>query len=281
MDLRSAVAVTAGLLLALIAGAARADTVRVEAGRPLARFDLLQPGPHRYLRYKIGPDGGRSAVDIWTRTISFEPREGRRQLHIVMRWDETADKAVYVQDSWFDPGTFRPITHRGSLTRDGKTRVSMYRFSDTAVESRKTFPDNSRQEASVTLPEPTLNFEYDMELLQVLPLKAGRTFDIPFYEPGGDPPARYRFAVEGSDIVAGPDGQPIDCWRLTADYNTGKVISRFWFAKHKQVLVREEQPQDDGSILVKTLLPPESGDAPAHFGARAAPTPARPDIQKN
>jgi hypothetical protein len=67
--------------------------------------------------------------------------------------------------------------------------------------------------------------------------------------------------VAGAGRIAGPDGKPMDCWLVTADYNTGKVLSRFWFAKADQVLVREEQTQKDGSTLVKTLLPPESADA--------------------
>jgi hypothetical protein len=48
---------------------------------------------------------------------------------------------------------------------------------------------------------------------------------------------------------------------VTADYNTDRIRSRFWFDKKTQVMIREEQVQDDGSILIKSLLAPESGDA--------------------
>jgi hypothetical protein len=68
------------------------------------------------------------------------------------------------------------------------------------------------------------------------------------------------FKVAGSDRITGWDGKPIDCWVVTADYNTGSVRSRFWFDKKSQVLVREEAPLDGGGMLVKTLLPPEAGD---------------------
>jgi len=121
--------------------------------------------------------------------------------------------------------------------------------------------------------EAHYNFEYDMELLQALPLAAGRTFDIPFYDAGIDKqPDRYDFTVAGSARLKGPDGKDVDCWLVTADYKTGKVVSRFWFSKKSQVLIREEAITKDGAISIKTLLPPEAADEEA--GPSAVP-PAR------
>lgn len=255
--------VAAGLLLALSAGGVRAEALRLQVGKSLARFELLLPGAHRYLRYTAAADGRRSAIDVWTRTLSFENHEGHRQLHIIQRWDEVADKAVLIQDSWFDPRTFKPQTHIRRLERDGKTTLSGYRFTDARVVGMPELADNGRRDFVMPLPEPSFNFEYDMELLQTLPLAAGRTFNIPFYDAGVDKPGRYDFVVVGSALIAGPDGRPINCWLVTADYNAGKVVSRFWFAKTNQVLVREEQAQDSGSTLVKALLPPEAEDVAA------------------
>jgi hypothetical protein len=194
--------------------------------------------------------------------VRFEPPPagGPAQLHITQRWDEVDGRAL-IQDSWFEPRTFAPLTHIRRLQRDGKTTIGGYLFQAGQVVGMPDLPDNGRKDFSLPLPEASYNFEYDMEFLQALPLAAGRTFDIPFYDPGVDQPGRYRFVVAGAGRIAGPDGKPMDCWLVTADYNTGKVLSRFWFAKADQVLVREEQTQKDGSTLVKTLLPPESADA--------------------
>jgi hypothetical protein len=63
-----------------------------------------------------------------------------------------------------------------------------------------------------------------------------------------------------ADRLIGPEGKPIDCWLVTADYNTGKVQSRFWFAKNGQLMLREEEPMEDGRTMLKVLLPPEPGD---------------------
>jgi hypothetical protein len=238
--------------------AAHAETVHMRVGEPLSRFALLKNGTHRYLRYTVKADGARSAIDIWARTLSFESN----RLHITQRWDEVAGKALLIQDSWFEPRTFRALTHVRHLERDGKTTIKGYQFSDAKVTGLADLDDNVNRDFSIDLPQPSYNFEYDMEFLQTLPLGSQRTFDIPFYDAGVDTPGRYLFVVSGSDKVNGPDGRSIDCWVVTADYNTGKVVSRFWFAKSGQVLIREEQFQADGTLLVKTLLPPEAADQP-------------------
>jgi hypothetical protein len=139
--------------------------------------------------------------------------------------------------------------------------VAGYRFLPDKVEGLADLPDNSRKDFSLAYAEPAYNFELDMEFLQALPLADGYAANIVFYDAGIDPKAdHYVFKVAGSDRIVGWDGRPVDCWVVTADYNTGKVRSRFWFDKKSQVLIREEAPLDSGGTLVKTLLPPEAGD---------------------
>lgn len=245
----------------VIAVPAHADTMHLKVGEPLARFAKLRPGVHRYVRYTVGADGNRKAIDIWQRTVSFGPEaQGQPDaLHIVQRWDRV-DGKVLIQDSWFDRNTFSPKTHIRHTVVDGKDDYAGYRFNAAQVVGMPDLANNSRKEFVMALAEPSYNFEYDMELLQTLPMANGRTFDIPFYDPGIGKPGRYNFVVAGSETIPGPDGRPIDCWLVTADYNKGKVGARFWFAKSNQVLIREEAPMDGGATLVKTLLPQEAGD---------------------
>jgi hypothetical protein len=182
-------------------------------------------------------------------------------MHIVQRWDHLTPDVVLIQDSWFEPGTFRPTAHIRHREQDGKVTIRGFELTPERAIGLRNLQDNQETNFVLVLPEPSYNFEYDMELLQVLPLKAGRDFNIAFYDPGVDQPGRYLFKVVGAERIAGADGRPIDCWLVTADYNTGKVLSRFWFAKRGQLMVREEQSQDGGGLLIKTLLPPESADA--------------------
>ena len=88
--------------MALSAQAGATEPAKQAVGMPLARFNLLESGAHRYLRYTV-KGSQRTAVDIWTRTTTFEPRDGKRSMHIVMRWDEVSGPVAYLeQDSWFD-----------------------------------------------------------------------------------------------------------------------------------------------------------------------------------
>jgi hypothetical protein len=233
-------------------------------GDGMVRTDRLGPGTHRYLRYAI-KDGKRTARDIWTRTISLDMHDGKRLLHIVQRWDEVAPPpggaSALLQDSWFDPVTFRPFTHvRRAQKPQGET-VSGFEFGTHGVTGMQDLQGNTKRDFNLGYDEIPYNFEYDMELIQTLPLRAGLVASIPFYDAGIDKKAdRYLFKVAGTAEITGWDGKPRSCWLITADYNTGSVKNRFWFDKHTQVLVREEAPMADGGTFVKMLLPPESTD---------------------
>src|SRR5581483_2303890 len=151
---------TLALLPTLIqAGAATSSPEQVHVGDSLKRLDLLRPGVHRYVRYTI-KDGRRSLIDIWSRTVSFEPHEGRRLLHIVQRWDEVSDKDPFflIQDSWFEPNTFRPLTHIRRRSKDGKETVSAYQFLPDKVIGLPGVPDNTRNDFVVASPEASYNF---------------------------------------------------------------------------------------------------------------------------
>ena len=121
-----------------------------------------------------------------------------------------------------------------------------------------------------------------MELFQVLPWKRGYVADLVFYDPGLEPPRHYLFKEAGEVRIMGPDGRPVNCWVVTADYNTGKVLNRFWIAKDTQIVLHEESVLN-GVIYVKTLIGAEAGDGawkeegvspgydPASWGAETRP----------
>ena len=242
-----------------VAGAAPKQDM-LQVGQRLARFDLIKPGVHNYVRFLITPDGHRNAIDIWRREISFETKDGRRLMHVHQQWDEIARPGVLIQDSWFEPDTMRPVTHVRILTRDGKTTIGGYRFLPDKVVGMDDLPDNSRKGFAQLTPEPTNNWETDMEYLQALPLGPGYAANINFYDPGLEPPARYVYAVSGGGRIATVGGGDIDCWivSITARDKSGVTPISLWFAKKTHVLVREEAKNPDGSTLIKSLLVSEA-----------------------
>jgi hypothetical protein len=230
--------------------AAQAAPQYVAAGSPLPRFSLLKEGSHRYLRYV--KDGETSTpMDIWQRTIKFD---GKR-MTIHQRWDGAGKPApVKILDSSFDAATFRPLQHTRITERDGKRVVEGFVFTPDRITGLADLADNTQKDLNMASPEGTFNFETDIELLQTLPLAAGYEAEINFYHPGGpSAPARYTFKVAGSETIAGPSGA-VDCWIVTTDYNRAGYVSKFWFAKNTQLMVRQDSPMPDGKVLVKTLL---------------------------
>ena len=209
----------------------------VPVGVAPARMSLLTSGVRRYVRYTI-KNGRRSPTDLWTRTVSYEPHEGARRLHIVQEWASDGTPSYTIdQDAWFDATNFRPLTHVRTIHRDGKTLIGGYPFEPSEIVGMKDLPGNTRADFRVASPEPAFNFELDMELLQVLPWRRGYVAEIVFYDPGQEPPAHYRFQLAGEDKIAGPDGRSIDCWLVTADYNTGQG--------EEPVLAGQEDPSSD------------------------------------
>jgi hypothetical protein len=215
----------------------------------------LVPATRFYLRYTLVGDQ-RATTDIWRRSVSYEDRDGRRLLHVSQRWDGAGEKKYTVlKDSWFEPKTFRPLTHESHATKDGTLTVSGYRFLESRVVGMPDLADNSKRDFVLETALRAYNFETDIELFQTLPLAKGYQARVPFYDPGLDPPAWYTYTVTGDDSIPGPDGRRTDCWVVTTDFNQpGKYWAQFWLAKRTQVLVREQTWMPDGSILVKTLL---------------------------
>jgi hypothetical protein len=245
-------------LLATLTIAAQAAVTNIDVGAPLPRFKLLKPGTHHYLRFMRTPEGASAPLDIWTREVRFEQRDGKQQLHIVQRWDgamvsPTAPGSVKRLDSWFETATFRPLSHVRITEKDSQRLVEGFVFAPERVSGMQDLADNSQKALSVSASEPTFNFETDIEFLQALPLAEGYEASINFYHPGGPAPKRYVFKVAGAETIAGPAG-PVDCWVVTTDYGTPGADAKFWFAKGSQLMLRQESAPRDGKVLVKTLL---------------------------
>lgn len=250
--------IVAMFCVANVALSTEAPPVQLVTGEPLARADLLQPAVHRYLRYTV-KDGKRSTMDIWTRALTLES-DGT--LRIRQRWDGVA-RNLYTrhQESTFQSRTLMPLQHRSQVDRAGQITLSAFRFQPQRVIGDHEVSGNSKRDFVQKLSEPVYNFETDIELLQALPLALGYAANIPFYDPGLKPPARYVFRVAGEVEMSGPDGTPVSCWLVTTDFNRpGQQLGRFWIAKRNQILVREEVELSDGELLVKALLPPEAAD---------------------
>jgi len=236
-----------------------AETLQV--GQSLARFSLIQPATHLYLRYQVVA-GARQTIDIWRRQINFEQQGDKKRMHITWRWDSVGErKFTSTRDYWFDRDTFRPITITRRLVEAEKTTVAGYEYLPDRIVGLADLPDNARKDFVQSAKIAPYAFETDMELLQALPLRSGYSVRIPFYEPGpGQPePKFYTYTVVESDKINTPDNGSIDCWIVeTSSDNPGYGATRFWLSKKTQVVIREETRLPDGSLFVKMLMTSDS-----------------------
>ena len=68
----------------------------------------------------------------------------------------------------------------------------------------------------------------------MLPLAAGKSFLINFYDAGLSPPKYVLYTVTGSEEVELMNGERMDCWKLVtegADPKTGAYSETYWISK--------------------------------------------------
>ncbi len=168
-----------------------------------------------------------------------------------------------------------PLTHIRRSQKDGASKVEGFVFKPDRIVGPKDLAGNAAKDFEVASPQPSFNFETDMEFLQALPLAAGYEASIVFTHPRRR--AAGGLSVQGGGVGgAGPAGRRQG--RLLggrpADYNHPEMpITRFWFAKGSQVMIKQLSPLPDGSgVLGKTLLASALEvrlGHPAHFPAKA------------
>lgn len=242
------------LMAAALAPSGHAAVTSVDLGPALPRAALVKEGVHHYLRYLHNGDA-RVPMDIVTRDIRFFIEDGHKRMQIRQRYDTAAAApSLKMVTSWFEAGSFRPLSHQRIAEKDGKRVVEGFLFAPDKITGMKDLAESVNKDVVVASPEPAFNFETDIETLQALPLAEGYEARINFYHPGGQQgPARYLFKVTGSASMPGPGGM-IDCWVVTTDYNRPGYVSTFWFAKGSQLLVRQDSPVGEGKVVVKTLI---------------------------
>jgi len=185
------------LLLAGSAVAAQAAVTPVPVGPPLARFDKLKPGGpslpalpaggrHRHRRRRLGPASplrrpGRPAPAAY-RPATGTGRAPRRP---------TASSTAGSRSARSAPDPRAPHAEGWGVEGRG------LRLPARQDRGLKDLPDNAAKDFEVASPQPSFNFETDMEFSK--PCRWRRLRGQHCLHPsGGGPPAPYVFKVAGS-----------------------------------------------------------------------------------
>jgi hypothetical protein len=248
------------LLFSFLTGAkaqAPADTVRPGKGHLLTA--VLKPGLRQYLVTYQNPKQSRSLTFwYWMRDIRVSDRGGRKVFAIKQHWygsDTNAYRSVYSLNAADD---FAPAYHRETVR--GKTAA--YNWNPDGIAGADTVEGNARKAFSLKFDEPNYNWNLDIETFEMLPLAAGRSFLINFYDAGLDPPKYVLYKVVGSEELDLLNGGKTDCWKLGTegtDPKGGAYSEIYWISKKGHEFLKEEDAFS-GMFRYKIKMPAMTPD---------------------
>ncbi|MET3978588.1 hypothetical protein ABIB62_001157 [Mucilaginibacter sp. UYP25] len=158
---------------------------------------------------------------------------------------------------------FAPIYHAEKV--GGKNRA--YNWDADKIKGADTVANNMNKDFSLDFTSPNFNWNLDMETFQMLPLAAGKTFAINFYDAGIGKPDYIIYKVIGSEVIMTMDNQKVDCWKLfnESDYKGQHATETFWISKKGHEFIKEEDAFP-GGYRYKVKLPAAAYNVLSRFG---------------
>jgi hypothetical protein len=94
----------------------------------------------------------------------------------------------------------------------------------------------------------------------MLPLAAGKTFAINFYDAGQGNPQYAIFKVTGSEELTTFNNEKVDCWKLFTEtiHHGSHYTETYWISKKGHEFLKEEDSNPDGyryKIKLPGLMP--------------------------
>lgn len=224
--------------------AQKTDTVHITA-RDINTKVLIE-GTHRYLVYFTkGENTPRTNLQIWTRMIDRGDVNGKPAITIKQVW-ESKDSVMHTTTSVCDAKTFLPKYHELWWSQRGAAKIDFENakvsFNDKPVSEADTARIPKLIWAGYKSAEGKffLNWHLDLEVFPTLPFKEGRTFIIPFYDPGTASSLQdAAYTVAGSGKLSGYNGQEIDCWLMTHESKNNRET--FWISKKTHEVLKLKQ----------------------------------------
>jgi hypothetical protein len=231
-----------------------AQTDTVYPGSRHLNTGILKPGLRQYLVYHQWPQFSKVLqFSYWMRDISIGQKNGAEVFVIRQHW-YTADSTRYWTFlSLNSTRDFTPLYHAAS----GNGKVAAYNWSSARIAGADTVTGNTQQDFSLVFDRPNFNWHLDIETFEMLPLAAGKTFAINFYDAGLSPPEFVIYKVTGQEALRTLDNRQVDCWKLVTSGKdpTGKSYTQtFWISKKGHELLKEED-EFDGRYRYKIKLP--------------------------
>ncbi|MBD1367571.1 hypothetical protein IDJ77_27430 [Mucilaginibacter sp. ZT4R22] len=242
--------------------AQQVDTIRLKDNR--LNTATLKPGMRQYMVYFQNPKSPKvMRFWLWLRDTKVETQNGQKVLVTSQHWyggDTTSYRTVYSVNKASD---FSPIYH--SETVNGKNKS--FNWSNTKIVGADTVAVNTQKTFSLDFAAPCYNWNLDIETFEMLPLAAGKTFAINFYDAGFGKPEYIIYKVTGSEVITTYDNQKVDCWILFNESdNAGRhATETFWISKKNHEFLKEED-NFAGMYRYKVKMPAATANPLLKFG---------------
>lgn len=227
---------------------AQVDTIYHLDSKLIRKY--LKPSSNQYLVFIQRKGDPRQAFTfVWRRDVKFVKHNGVNLIEIDEKWYGSDTTRVRTAYSLVTTDGFLPVYHRTKMNRV----VEAYDFYPDKIKGSDSISNNSKKDFLVTLKEPTLNWELDLETFPLLDLKAGKSFAISFYHPGGKTePKLYVYKVIGEQNLMVVEGASVPCWKLRIDYDA-KNYAIFYISKKGREVLRMDE-DFGGGVRYKVKL---------------------------
>ncbi|WP_454803413.1 DUF3108 domain-containing protein [Mucilaginibacter phyllosphaerae] len=240
---------------------AQVDTIRLKDAR--LKTAVLKPGLRQYLVYFQSVKSPKTLrFWYWLRDTKIINRNGEQLFATTQHWyggDTLSYRTGYSLNRVAD---FSPVYHTETI--NGK--VGAYNWEAGQVKGADTTTLNAKTDFSISFAEPCYNWNLDIETFEMLPLAAGKTFAINFYDAGFGKPEYILYKVTGSEVISTYNNQKIDCWKLLNESdNAGRHFTQtFWISKKGHEFIKEED-SFPGGYRYKVKIPAAAVDILARF----------------
>jgi len=219
------------------------DTIHLKDKRLLTQY--LKPALNQYLVYFQAPkDKKKLGLSLWMRNIQTGTKNGEKVFTVTQNWygsDTNSYRSVYSINKIAD---FAPLYH--SETVQNKTRA--YNWGPDKITGADTITNNAQKGFALDFKLPNFNWNLDIETFEMLPLAAGKTFAINFYDAGLSPPEWVLYKVTGSEVITTLGNEKVDCWKLftEGEYKGNKYSETYWISKKDHEFLKEEDTFNGG-----------------------------------
>lgn len=240
---------------------AQVDTIRVNDHR--LNTAALKPGLRQYLVYFQNTKSPKMLrFWFWLRDTKIGQRNGEKVFATTQHWygsDTISYRSGYSINRASD---FAPVYH--SEVINGK--MGAYNWFADKVTGADSVATNTKKDFKLEFDKPCFNWNLDIETFEMLPLAAGKTFAINFYDAGFGKPTFVNYKVTGSEVLLTYDGQKIDCWKLCNESdNAGRHFTQtFWISKKGHEFLKEED-SFPGGYRYKVKMPAAVADILSRF----------------